>query len=92
MGWVRRTAALLSAVLLALPAVAADLPEIRARGTLRVLVLGDEDDPPISRDGTPSALDRELREDFARRQGLKMETVWVERRHDVLDDSARRAR
>ena len=86
MGWVRRTAGLLSAVLLPLPAVAADLPEIRARGELRVLVVGDEDDPPISRDGTPAALDRELAEDFARRQGLKVEIVWVERRHDVLDE------
>jgi membrane-bound lytic murein transglycosylase F len=89
MGWVRRAAGLLAAVLLPLPAAAVpvpDLPDIRARGTLRVLVIGDEDDPPISRDGTPGALDRELAEDFARRQGLKLETVWVEPRHDVLED------
>ncbi|HVP60947.1 MAG TPA: transporter substrate-binding domain-containing protein [Myxococcaceae bacterium] len=63
-----------------------DLPDIRARGNLRVLVVGDEDEPPISRDGTPAAIDRDLAEDFARRQGLKLEIVWVERRHDVLDD------
>jgi membrane-bound lytic murein transglycosylase F len=50
------------------------------------LVVGDDDEPPISRDGTPAALDRELAEDFTRRQGLKMEIVWVERRHDVLDE------
>ncbi len=89
MGWVRRAAGLLSAVLLPLPGVAAtvlDLPDIRARGNLRILVVGDEDEPPISRDGTPSALDRELAEDFARRQGLKLEIVWVERRYDVLEE------
>jgi membrane-bound lytic murein transglycosylase F len=76
-------------VLLPLPAVAApvpDLAEIRARGALRVLVVGDEDEPPIQRDGTPAALDRDLAEDFARRQGLKLEIVWVERRHDVIDE------
>jgi hypothetical protein len=32
--------------------------------------VGDEDEPPIQRDGTPAALDRDLAEDFARRQGL----------------------
>jgi len=86
MGWVR--AGLLCAALAPSGAglAATDLPEIRSRGTLRVLVVGDEDDPPISRDGTPAALDRELGEDFARRQGLKLEVVWVERRHDILDD------
>ncbi|HET6984827.1 MAG TPA: transporter substrate-binding domain-containing protein [Myxococcaceae bacterium] len=89
MGWVGRVAGLLSAVLLPLPGLAApvpDLPDIRARGTLRVLVVGDEDDQGIQRDGTPAALDRDLAEDFARRQGLKLEIVWVERRHDILDD------
>jgi len=89
MGWVRGAAGLLSAVLLPLSGAAAtvpDLPDIRARGNLRVLVVGDEDEPPISRDGTPAAIDRDLAEDFARRQGLKLEIVWVERRHDVLDD------
>lgn len=78
---------LLSAVLLPLSgaaAASADLPEIRARGTLRVLVVGDEDDPPISRDGTPAAIERNLTEDFARRHGVKLETVWVERRNDIL--------
>jgi membrane-bound lytic murein transglycosylase F len=49
-------------------------------------VVGDEDDQGIQRDGTPAALDRDLAEDFARRQGLKLEIVWVERRHDILDD------
>jgi membrane-bound lytic murein transglycosylase MltF len=76
-------------VLLPLPAVAApvpDLPEIRARGALRVLVVGDEAEPPIQRDGTPAALDRDLAEDFARRQGLKLEIVWIERRHDVIGE------
>ena len=76
-------------MLLPLPGMAAsvpDLPEIRARGSLRVLVVGDEDEAPIQRNGTPAALDRDLADDFARRQGLKLEIVWVERRHDVLDD------
>jgi membrane-bound lytic murein transglycosylase F len=88
MGRVRRTVALLSAVLLPLPAAAAgsDLAEIRARGSLRVLIVGDEDDPPISRDGSPGAIDRSLAEDFARRQGLTLETVWIERRHDILEE------
>ena len=89
MGSVRRASGWLTAVLLPLHAVAApvaDLPEIHARGSLRILVVGDEDDPPIQRDGTPAALDRDLAEDFARRQGLKLEIVRVERRHDVLDD------
>jgi membrane-bound lytic murein transglycosylase F len=89
MGRVGRVAALLSAVLLPLPGLAApvaDLPDIRARGTLRVLVVGDEDDQGIQRDGTPAALDRDLAEDFSRRQGLKLEIVWVERRHDILDE------
>jgi membrane-bound lytic murein transglycosylase F len=63
-----------------------DLPDIRGRGSLRVLVVGDEDDQGIQRDGTPAALDRDLAEDFARRQGLKLEIVWVERRHDILDE------
>jgi membrane-bound lytic murein transglycosylase F len=49
-------------------------------------VVGDEDDQGIQRDGTPAALDRDLAEDFSRRQGLKLEIVWVERRHDILDD------
>jgi len=89
MGWVRRASVWLTAVLLPLPAVAApvpDLPEIRARGALRVLVVGDEDEPPIQRDGTPAALDRDLAEDFARRPGLKLEIVWIERRHDVIGE------
>jgi membrane-bound lytic murein transglycosylase F len=89
MRWIRRASVWLTAVLLPLPAVAApvpDLGEIRNRGTLRILVVGDEDDPPIQRDGTPAALDRDLADDFARRQGLKLEIVRVERRHDVLDD------
>ena len=89
MGWVRRASGWLTAVLLPLPAVAApiaDLAEIRNRGSLRILVVGDEDEPPIQRDGTPAALDRDLADDFARRQGLKLRIVRVERRHDVLDD------
>ena len=89
MRWVRRASVCLSAALLPLHAVAAplaDLAEIRARGTLRVLVVGDEDETPIQRDGTPAALDRDLAEDFAQRQGLKLEIVWVDPRHDVLDE------
>jgi membrane-bound lytic murein transglycosylase F len=85
---VRQTAAVLVAILLPWAAARAadDLPQIRARGTLRILVVGGEDEPPIPRVGTPAALDRDLLEDFARRQGLRIQTVWIERRHDVLDD------
>jgi len=86
MGWGPRTASLLCLLLLPSAAGGADLPEIRSRGSLRILVLGDEDDPPISRDGSPAARYRDYLEDFAHRQGLKLETVWVERRHDILDD------
>ena len=88
MGWGPRTASLLWFLLLPTMAGAADLPEIRSRGSLRLLILGDEDDPPISRDGSPAARYRDYLEDFAHRQGLKIEAVWVERRHDLLDDLA----
>ena len=87
MGWAR-TASLLSILLLPWAAGAADLAEIRSRGNLRILVLGDEDDPPISRDGSPASRYRDYLEDFAHRQGLQIQTVWVERRHDILDDLA----
>src|SRR5215470_15632287 len=86
MTWVRRTASVVVAAVLPVTARAVDdLPQIQARGTLRVLVVGDEDDPPIPREGTPAALDRDLLEDFAHRQGLRIQTIWTERRHDVLD-------
>ena len=86
MGWAPRTASLLWILLVASAAGAADLAEMRSRGTLRVLVLGDEEDPPLSREGSPAVVYRDYLEDFARRQGLKLETVWVQRRHDILDD------
>jgi membrane-bound lytic murein transglycosylase F len=86
MGWAPRTASLLWILVLPWAAGAADLAEIRSRGSLRILVAGDEDDPPISREGSPASRYRDYLEDFARRQGLQIQTVWVERRHDILDD------
>jgi membrane-bound lytic murein transglycosylase F len=88
MGWAPRTASLLWILLLPWAAGAADLAEIRSRGSLRILVPGDEDDPPISRNGSPASRYRDYLEDFAHRQGLQIQTVWVERRHDILDDLA----
>lgn len=80
-------ARVLTAVLLAAavaPAAASDLPEIKRRGTLRLVVAGDPDNPRP----TPSAfirheggqlagLEGELLAGFARLHGVQVETVYV---------------
>lgn len=70
----------LSAVALATsPLAAADLPEIRSRGTLRVLVVSQEETPEflsLKQGGNPG-FDREILEGFARTQGLRLDFVLV---------------
>jgi membrane-bound lytic murein transglycosylase F len=58
--------------LVASASASADLPQLKERGTLRVLVFGaDEDELP--RAGSPKARDRELLAEFAERTGLAVE-------------------
>jgi membrane-bound lytic murein transglycosylase F len=61
-----------------------DLPEIRQRGTLRILVpsLREEN---LSRQGAPGAEDREMAILFAERLGLRCEFGPVESRSGILD-------
>jgi ABC-type amino acid transport substrate-binding protein len=55
---------------------AADLAEIKARGTLRVIAAADEQPETFSfREGTEPGFEREMIEGFARLQGLKLEVV-----------------
>jgi polar amino acid transport system substrate-binding protein len=55
---------------------AADLPEIKAKGTLRVIAASDEQPETFSfKAGTEPGFDKELLEGFARLQGLKVEAV-----------------
>lgn len=85
----RTPAAPPAAVLVALLAwrvtAAADLPEIQARGALRVLVSAHEEPEAFSflPDGPPG-FDRELLEGFARLQHLRLEVVQVERFADTI--------
>lgn len=59
-----------------LAASPADLPELKQRGTLRVLVFGaDEDEAALPRAGSPRARDRELLAQLAEREQLKLEVV-----------------
>src|SRR4249920_2631233 len=55
---------------------ATDLPEIKARGVLRVIAAADEAPETFSFAGGDSpGIDRELAEGFARLQGLRLEPV-----------------
>jgi len=75
----RLVAALLppAALLLAVrPLPAADLPEVRARGTLRVIVAADEAKETFDpKGGDSGGFERELIESFARLNGLRLEVV-----------------
>jgi ABC-type amino acid transport substrate-binding protein len=63
----------------------ADLAEIRARGTLRVLVSADEDPGMFSfTPGDAPGLERELVQGFARGQGLKVQIVPVKNFDQIL--------
>jgi ABC-type amino acid transport substrate-binding protein len=61
------------------PLGAADLPEIKSRGVLRVLVVSQEDTPEFLslKQGTNPGFDREILEGFARTQGVRLDFVVV---------------
>jgi ABC-type amino acid transport substrate-binding protein len=76
----------LAASLLAAGSAAnADLAEVKARGTLLVLVSADESPEAFSfaADGSPG-FDRELLEGFARLHGLRLEPIAVRRFADMI--------
>jgi len=62
---------------LAAPAAAPDLDEVRARGTLRVLAVLDENRPEFfsTAPGRPPGFDHEILQGFARLQRVKLEVV-----------------
>ena len=62
---------------LALPGIPQllDLKDIRARGTLRIILPNIEANPYLARGGRPVEQDRELLEQFAEQQHLKVE--WI---------------
>ena len=68
-----------AAVLIALPASAVDLPEIQARGSLRVIAAEGEQPEMFDFDGDPAkpGLEREMLEGFAGLKRLKLEVVPV---------------
>ncbi len=64
---------------------AADLPQIKAKGVLRVLVSADESPEAFSfKAEGPPGFDRELLEGFARLHDLKLEPVTVKRFADII--------
>jgi ABC-type amino acid transport substrate-binding protein len=71
----KTVASLVGLVLCALPAVA-DLPDMKTRGTLRVIAAADEQPETFSfKAGTEPGFEREMIEGFARLQGMKVEAV-----------------
>lgn len=60
-----------------------DLDEIRARGFLRVLVFGDEQDF-LAREGSPDGLDRRRARWFSRRLGVDLELIRVDRFEELI--------
>jgi ABC-type amino acid transport substrate-binding protein len=75
-----RVVVLLSVFLAAATGAGAlDLPDIKKRGTLRVLAVPDEREPEFLslKPGTAPGFDREILEGFARTQGLQLEFVPV---------------
>jgi ABC-type amino acid transport substrate-binding protein len=72
---------------LATPLAAADLPELRSRGTLRVLVSADEEPLFFNLGGSGEpGFERELLQGFASLQGLKVEPVPVSRFETIVSD------
>jgi membrane-bound lytic murein transglycosylase F len=67
----------------AAPAGGADLAEVKARGTLRVLASHDENWFSLETSGPPG-FEREVLEGFARLHGLKFEVVAVERWEEAI--------
>src|SRR4051812_29755896 len=72
-----RAMPLLTAVLLAAGLAGGDLPEIRQRGVLRVLVVEGSPEFYAVRSGAAEGLDRELLDGFARLQRLEIVTVEI---------------
>lgn len=67
--------------------VHADLPEIKQRGVLRVLVPADENPAWFALQASDQpGFEREVLEGFARLQGLKLETHAVERWEEAIPD------
>lgn len=64
----------LGALLVVLVAAPIDLPALKARGTLRVLVFGEDEDI-LPRAGSPKARDRELLAELAAREGMSIDVV-----------------
>lgn len=60
-----------------------DLDEIRERGFLRVLVFGDEQNF-LARGGSPDGADRRRARRFARRLGVDIELIRVERFEELI--------
>ena len=72
----RSALALAAATLLGRPAPSADLAELKARGTLRVIVAADEAPETFDpKGGARPGFERELVENFARLQGVSVEVV-----------------
>ena len=71
--------ALAAGALASAPLGAADLPEIKSRGTLRVLVVSQEDTPEFLslKKGANPGFDREILEGFARTHGVRLDFVLV---------------
>jgi len=86
----RRALATILLLSAAARAAATDLPEMKARGILRVIAAADEAPETFSFAGGESpGLDRELVEGFARLQGLRLEPVKAKTYGDRIPSLAR---
>ncbi len=66
---------------------AADMPEVKQRGVLRVLVPADENPAWFAlQHAEQPGFEREVLEDFARLQGLKLEALPVQRWDEAIPD------
>jgi ABC-type amino acid transport substrate-binding protein len=72
---VRRVDVACAILLLAAAPLGADLAELKARGTLRVIVAAEEARETFDPAGSASGFERELVEGFARLEGLRLEVV-----------------
>lgn len=66
-----------------LPVALGDLPEMKERGTLRVLIEGAEENF-LPRQGMPREQDRAMLRRFARRHGMEVEFVLAERFDELI--------
>lgn len=76
------SAVTVAAAILAASPAAADLGEIKARGSLRVLVGTSEQPEMFAFEGPRPGFEREVLEGFARQYKLRLEVVAVRNRHD----------